>query len=160
MAIIGIQTNRENPTFTVDDFIFWMPQFTKFVATEEGMKMFNKIYSVANQKVFYSIFGSDWELAMSYVIAHYMTLIANSMQAPQGDTLQSISGNSNKGMLSFMSVGDFSKSYDLDKTVVQDQEALFWNQTGYGAAYMALLKTRGVASMLVITPNPVPGASY
>lgn len=160
MAIIGIQTNRKNPEFTAEDFSFWIPQFSKFVETKEGKKMFDKIYKVVNQKIFYSIFGADWELAMSYAIAHYITIISENMQAPQGSTLETISGGSTQGILSFMSVGDFSKSYDINKTVVQDKEALFWNRTGYGASLMALLQTKGVASILVVTPNPVPGANY
>ena len=158
MAIIGIQLNRENPEFTSDDFIFWMPQYSKFIATTEGQKYFNKIYTLVNNKIFYSIFGSDWELAMSYAIAHYFTLIANQMQAPSGDTLQGIAGGATRGVLSSMSVGSFSKTYDLDKSMLTEDEAMFWNQTSFGAALMALLKTKAVPSILVVTSNPIPGA--
>ena len=158
MAIIGIQLNRENPEFTSDDFIFWMPQYSKFIATVEGQKYFNKIYTLVNNKIFYSIFGSDWELAMSYAIAHYFTLIANQIQAPSGDTLQGIAGGATHGVLSSMSVGSFSKSYDLSKSMLSEDEAMFWNQTSFGAALMALLKTKAVPSILVVTSNPIPGA--
>ena len=158
MAIIGIQLNRENPEFTSDDFIFWMPQYSKFIATSEGQRYFNKIYTLVNNKIFYSIFGSDWELAMSYAIAHYLTLIANQIQAPSGDTLQGIAGGATHGVLSSMSVGSFSKTYDLDKSMLTEDEAMFWNQTSFGAALMALLKTKAVPSILVVTSNPIPGA--
>ena len=158
MAIIGIQLNRENPEFTSDDFIFWMPQYSKFIATVEGQKYFNKIYTLVNNKIFYSIFGSDWELAMSYAIAHYFTLIANQMQAPSGDTLQGIAGGATHGVLSSMTVGSFSKTYHLDKSMLTEDEAMFWNQTSFGAALMALLKTKAVPSILVVTSNPIPGA--
>ena len=158
MAIIGIQLNRENPEFTSDDFIFWMPQYSKFIATVEGQKYFNKIYTLVNNKIFYSIFGSDWELAMSYAIAHYFTLIANQMQAPSGDTLQGIAGGATHGVLSSMTVGSFTKTYDLDKSMLTEDEAMFWNQTSFGAALMALLKTKAVPSILVVTSNPIPGA--
>lgn len=158
MAIIGIQLNRENPEFTSDDFIFWMPQYSKFIATSEGQKYFNKIYTLVNNKIFYSIFGSDWELAMSYAIAHYFTLIANQIQAPSGDTLQGIAGGATHGVLSSMTVGSFSKTYDLDKSMLTEDEAMFWNQTSFGAALMALLKTKAVPSILVVTSNPIPGA--
>lgn len=158
MAIIGIQLNRENPEFTSDDFVFWMPQYSKFIATDEGQKYFNKVYKLVNNKIFYSIFGSDWELAMSYAIAHYFTLIANQMQAPSGDTLQGIAGGATHGVLSSMSVGSFSKTYDLDKSMLTEEEAMFWNQTSYGAALMALLKTKAVPSILVVTSNPISGA--
>lgn len=159
MALIGIQLDRTNPEFTSEDFVFWMPQYAKFIATEEGQKYFNKIYSLVNNKIFKSIFGSDWELAMSYGIAHYLTIIANQIEAPSGDTLQGIAGGATHGVLSTMTVGAFSKTYELDKSMVSENEALFWNQTSYGAALMALLKTKAVPSILVVTSNPIPGAN-
>lgn len=159
MALIGIQLDRTNPAFSSEDFVFWMPQYAKFIATEEGQKYFNKIYSLVNNKIFKSIFGSDWELAMSYAIAHYLTLIANQIQAPSGDTLQGIAGGATHGVLSSMTVGSFSKTYELDKSMVSENEALFWNQTSFGAALMALLKTKAVPSILVVTSNPIPGAN-
>lgn len=159
MAIIGIQIDRDNPEFTVDDFVFWMPQFQSYMATDEGEKRFTKLYDLVNKKILKSIFGSDWELAMSYGIAHYLTLIAEQMQAPSGDTLESIAGGGvTKGVMSSMSVGGFSKSYDLGKTMVDQQEAMFWNSTSYGSALMALLKTKAVPSIMVVTSNPIPGA--
>ena len=159
MAIIGIQIDRTNPEFTAEDFTFWMPQYTKFIATTEGQKYFTKLRSVVNNKIFFSIFGTDWELAMSYAIAHYLTLIANEQQAPSGDTLQGIAGGATHGVLSSASIGAFSKSYDLSKTMVDENEALCWKQTSVGAALMALLKTKAVPSILVVTSNPGPGAN-
>lgn len=156
MAIIGINLDRKNPTFTVTDFTFWMPQYKNFMNTEEGQTYFNKIYALVNHKIFYSIFGSDWELAMSYAIAHYLTLISNQMQAPSGSTLQGIAGGGTiQGILSHASVGGFSKDYDIDKSVVSEDESKFWNQTSFGAALMALLKTKSLPSIMVVTTNPI-----
>lgn len=160
MAVIGIQLDRKNPEFTQCDFTFWMPQFKKFIDTSEGQKYFDKLYNVVNNKIFKSIFGADWELAMSYGIAHYLTLIAKQEQAPSGDTLQSIAGGgTTQGVLSSMTVGSFSKTYDIDKTIISENEAAFWNQTSYGQSLMALLKTKAVPSIFVVTSNPVPGAN-
>lgn len=159
MAIIGIQLDRKNPEFTKCDFAFWMPQYKAFLDTQEGETYFNKLYSLVNEKIYKSIFGSDWELAMSYAIAHYLTLIANQEAAPSGNTLQGIAGGgTTKGVLSSMTVGGFSKTYDIDKTMLSENEAMFWNQTSYGSALMALLKTKAVPSILVVTSNPIPGA--
>lgn len=156
MALIGITIDRRNPEFTINDFTFWMPQYTKFMATEQGQKYFNKLYEVADNKVFKSIFGTDWELAMSYCIAHYLTIIANRMGAPAGDTLEGIAGGgATQGVLSSASIGNFSKQYDIDKTISQDDEAKFWNQTSYGQAYWALLKTKAVPTMLVVTNGSI-----
>lgn len=160
MAIIGIQLDRTNPEFTIEDFTIWMPQYSKFMQTTEGQRYFAKLHTLANNKIFKSIYGSDWELAMSYCIAHYLTLISNQLQAPSGNSLQTIAGGGSiKGVISSANVGGFSKTYDIDKTVVSEEEALFWNQTSYGAALMALLKTKSVASIMVVTSNPVPGAN-
>lgn len=158
MAIIGITIDRENPTFSSDDFIFWMPQYAKFIATDDGKKHFDKLYAIANNKVFHSIFGTDWELAMSYCIAHYLTLIANRLGAPSGDSLESIAGGGNtQGVLSSASVGSFNKQYDLEKTMFDDDEAKFWNQTSYGQAYWSLLKTKAIPTMMVVTNGSIGG---
>lgn len=159
MSVIGIQLDTKNPEFTKCDFSLWMPQFKQFLATQEGEKYFDKLYKLANNKIFYSIFGSDWELAMSYCIAHYLTLIAQQQEAPVGNTLQEIAGGgTTKGVLSSMSVGSFSKSYDLGKTMLEEDEAMFWNQTSYGTSLMALLKTKAVPSIFVVTSGPILGA--
>lgn len=160
MAIIGIVTNKENPPFTIEDFTFWMPQFSNFMATLEGQRYFDKLYPIANNKIFYSIFGTDWEVAMSYCIAHYATLIGQQQQAPAGDTLAEVAGGGTiKGVLQSATIGQFNKSYDLTKTMLDSQEALFWNQTSYGAQLMALYKTKAVPSILVVTSYPIPGAN-
>ena len=152
MALIGIQINKENPAFGIDDFTFWMPQYAKYMETEDGQKHFQKIFNIINNKIFYSIFGSDWELAMSYGIAHYLTLIANQMQAPSGNTLEGIAGGGvTKGVISSATVGNFSKTYDIDKTMLSENEAMFWNQTSYGSSLMALYKTKAVPSIFVVT---------
>lgn len=157
MAIVGITLDRTNPPFTADDFLVWMPQFTKYLATEAGQKTFNKIYSVANQRVFYSIFGADWELAISYVIAHYLTLIGQQQQAPSGSTLAEIAGGgTTRGIISSASIGEFHKDYNLDYTTLNTPEALFWNQTSYGSSFIALLKTKAIPSIMVVTSNPIP----
>ena len=159
MSVIGIQLDTKNPEFTKCDFSLWMPQFKRFLATQEGEKYFDKLYKLANNKIFYSIFGSDWELAMSYCIAHYLTLIAQQQEAPVGNTLQEIAGGgTTKGVLSSMQVGSFSKTYDLGKTMLEEDEAMFWNQTSYGTSLMALLKTKAVPSIFVVTSGPIPGA--
>lgn len=160
MALIGIQLDRTNPVFTINDFTFWMPQFKKYMLTDDGISAFNNLYEIANNKIFKSIFGTDWKLAMSLCIAHYLTLIANQLQAPSGDTLETIAGGGNfKGVLSSASVGGFSKSYDIDKTLISEDESKFWNQTSFGASLMALLKTKAVPSILVVTSDNIPGAN-
>lgn len=160
MALIGTQINTKNPDFTECDFTFWMPQFKKYIATSEGKKAFDKLYTLCNKKVLYSIFGTDWELAISLAIAHYLTLIASQLQTPAGDSLEGIAGGgTTKGVLSSMTVGSFSKTYDISKTMSDEDEAKFWNQTSYGQQYYALLKTKAIPTIFVVTSNSIPGAN-
>lgn len=160
MAIIGIQLDRNNPEFIKSDFLFWMPQYTNYLNTSEGDTTFNKLKTIVNNKIFKSIFGTDWELAMSYGIAHYLTLIARNQQAPSGSSLAEIAGDGvSHGLLTNASVGSFSKSYDTSKTILSENEAMFWNQTSYGSALMVLLKTKPIPSIMVVTSNPVEGAN-
>ena len=156
MSLFGITTNKENPTFTINDFVFWQPQFKNYMETEDGRYDFNKLYQIANKKIFISIFDTDWELAMSLCIAHYLQLRANNLEVPSGSTLQEIAGGGTiKGILSNASVGQFNKAYDIDKTVLSNKESAFWNQTSYGAALMALLANKPVPSIFVVTSGPL-----
>lgn len=150
MAIIGINLDRNNPNFDIDDFFFWQPQFSKVMT----QKHFNKLKDIANQKIYKSIWGTDWEYAMSLCIAHYMELIAANYRIPATNSLQTLAGGSSyKGVVSSMSVGAYSKSLDLGNTLLTSEEAFFWNQTSYGAALMALYKTKAVPSIFVVTEN-------
>ena len=38
--------------------------------------------------------------------------------------------------------------------MISSEEAAFWNQTQYGADLMALLKTKAIPSIFVITNDP------
>lgn len=156
MPIVGIELNRDNPEFTMEDFTLWMPQFKPLMDTTDGNKYFNKLYPIANKKIFHSIYGTDWELAMCYCIAHYLTLIAQQVQAPSGSTLAGIAGGGvHKGVLSGASIGGFNKSVDFSKTMSESEETKFWNQTSYGSSLMALYKTKAVPSIFVITNSTV-----
>lgn len=157
MAIIGIETDRQNPSYTIDDFCFWIPKMSNFMHTDDGAKYFNKLYPMLDRKIFYSIFGTDWEYAISLAIAHYLTLIGNQLSRPSGSTLaEATQGGAIQGVLSSMSVGGFSKSYDFGLTIKSgEDEALFWNQTSYGISFYALMKTKAIASIfVVVNGNP------
>lgn len=155
MAIIGINIDKKNPDFSQDDFLFWIPQFKEVIENKSISESdFNKLKEIANNKIFKSIYGSDWELAMSLCIAHYIELRAANLRIPQSSDIRRLGGGSNyKGILNSYSVGSFSKSIDTQNTLVTDVEANFWNQTSYGAQLMALLKSKPVASIFVITEN-------
>ena len=157
MALIGININKENPAFTKEDFLFWMPQFANL---ENLDTLFDNLYPIANAKIFHSIFGTDWKMAMALCIAHYATLIGNNTQLPAGRSLSSIAGGgTTKGVLSSATIGSFSKTYDLDRSLISGEEYIWWNSTSYGGQLMALLKTKALPSIFVVTSGPVPGAN-
>lgn len=154
--IFGIALDRKNPEYTIEDLKFWMPSLAAFLDTDAGRVAFDNLYFIANNKIFYSIWGSDWKYAMSLCIAHYLMLIAkNAMNGNVGDTLPSVAAlDTYAGILSSMTVGSFSKSFDLAKTMIDSDDAKWWNLTSAGATLMALYKTKAAPSIFVVTPTP------
>ena len=97
---------------------------------------------------------------MSLCIAHYATIIGNQQQIAPGSTLSSIAGGGvTKGVLASASVGSFNKTYDIDKSIINDKNAVWWNSTSYGAQLMALYSTKPVPSIFVVTSDYVPGGN-
>lgn len=159
MAILGTTINRENPAFTLQDFLIWMPQFSSVTNIET---YFDNLYPIANNKIFESIFGVDWPFAISLAIAHYMWIIGqNEAKAKTGaKTLADIAGGvpTTGGIMTTASIGQFSKTYDLDRSMITGDDKVWWNQSAYGRDLMNLLATKSVATMFVVTSNPVPGS--
>lgn len=152
MAIRGVELDRTNPKFFRRDFEFWMPQFKNYVNTNEGIHAFNKLKDIANQKIYKSIFGTDWEYAMSLCIAHYLQIKGERENTLTGSTLgESLAGGTHRGILQSANIGGFSKSLDFDKTLIDSDESKFWNQTAYGSELMVLYKTKAVPSIFVVT---------
>ena len=161
--IFGITLDRTNPdTYTIDTLKFWMPQLGPYFSTEDGGEAYKKLYALANDKIFYSIWGTDWEYAMSLCIAHYITMIAKQGQNTNGDTLAAVAAaDTYNGVVSSMSVGSFNKTFDLASTLINDaDDAKWWNLTSYGAALMALYKTKAAPSIFVVTPTDGAKATH
>lgn len=156
--IFGVALDRKNPEFTIDDLKFWMPNLIPFLSTPVGQTAFDNLYEIANNKIFYSIWGTDWKYAMSLCIAHYLILIAKAAENGNvGDSLASVASlDTYAGMLGSMSVGSFSKTFDLAKTMIDSDDAKWWNLTSPGAMLMALYKTKAAPSIFVVTPTPGP----
>ena len=99
---------------------------------------------------------------MSLCIAHYMWIIGQQQKnlKEAATTLADISGGdtSTNGIMTQASVGNFSKAWDLDRSLVSGDDKVWWNKSSYGAALMALLATKSLATIFVVTTNPVPGS--
>lgn len=156
--IFGIALDRHNPPFTKADLLVFVPKLKPFLDTEAGQVAFDTLYEMANNKIFYSIWGTDWKYAMSLCIQHYLTLIAkNGQNGNVGDDLSSVATlDTYPGMLASMTVGSFTKSFDLSKTMIDSDDAKWWNLTSAGAQLMALFKTKASPSIFVVTPTPGP----
>lgn len=158
MALVGTFTDKNNPEFTIAAFTVWFPQFKRFLSTEDGQATWDVVYPIADEMIFKSIYGAIWSRAISLMIAHLMTLIAEQQQVPEGDTLSSIAGLTNtKGVMSSANVGGFSVQYDLAKTMSEEEEAKWYNLTSFGAELYTMMKTKHVPTIFVVTSNPIPG---
>lgn len=145
-----------NPAFTIEQFTVYIPEMAWFLATEKGIQMFNTYKPIADQKVYHIAWGPEWEYGMSLCIAHYIKLWAvGASQSDNGrDTTMTglASLGQPRGMITSLSVGGVSKSYDFTNTVVaKGADSAFWNRTDYGQLFYALLFVKtpfalGVAS--------------
>lgn len=187
MAIIGIDLDRKNPPYgnapkdekgrrpyNLAEFLVWMKNYKNYYImdknpesdnylmgdiTTEGGAEFNALYALANEKIFYSIFGTDWYYAMSLCIAHYSYLINIQSTVPTGNTGSTITGGGvTRGLMTSASIGGFTKSYDMQYTALTDDSIKFWNQSSYGTSLVALLKTKAIPSIMVVTNGElIPG---
>lgn len=152
MALRGIDTNRKNPPYTIDDFIFWIPNMANFIQTKEGLICFNRLYDMANNEIFFSIFGSSWQYAMSLYIAHFIYRRGKNASRNVGNTLADAAASAAyNGAITSVSVGGFSKSYDTNATTITDREAAFWNLSPYGTELYDLMSRLPIATIAVVT---------
>ena len=146
MAVIATRVDRKNPSFNKQSYKIYMPQFGDFVDTVEGDKIFQAYKVIANGKVFKSVFGVEWDYAMSLVISHYLVIWASrASQKDKGmsSNLLGIAAMGNhKGILSSYSVGEVSKSYSYDGILINEKGAEFWNRTEFGIEFYSLLTER------------------
>lgn len=159
MPVIGTYLDRKNPEYTLQDFLFWMPDFSTITTIDTT---FNNLYPIANDKVFHSIFGSDWKYAMALCIAHYATILGRRERnkKPGAKSLADLAGGGPNvnGIMSSASVGSFTKTYDLDRSLMSGDDKMWWNTTDYGAELMRLLGTKAMPSIFVAITHPIPGS--
>lgn len=148
--IYGIKLDKTNPTFSLDLYREMFPQFSNYMDTHSSM--FNYYVNIANNKIFKSIWGVDWEYAMGLCISHYIAINIQDQSAPS-NTLQGIATSSGaKGILNNYSIKNVYKSVQYDKTMSKNKDALFYNETVYGQRLMTLMETKAIPLFAVITP--------
>jgi hypothetical protein len=86
---------------------------------------------------------------MSLCIAFYMGLVVEQENKGSQSLSKLADGLQPVGRVESYSVGSLSKSMTFDSVMLNDENALFWNQNDYGRRLYALAKTKGTLSMAV-----------
>lgn len=143
MPVYKTNPRRTNPTFTKTSFLVFMPQFTNFLATTNGARVFDEFKPIVNQKVLEGAWGPEWKYGMSLALAHYIVIWARTAKIDKtiGSSLSGVASMGNQdGLLTSWTVGEVSKSYDHSKTMLEGPDAAFWNQTPFGRTFYTLWK--------------------
>lgn len=149
--------NRTNPdTYTKEIFYIYMPSMQQFVETADGTAVFNEYFKIANARCFHSIWGDEWEEAMSLLIAHFLSLWAERAAAAASSMAKTISGIAGmgrpRGVETSISAGELSKSYDYSLTTLETtKDNAFYNRTIFGQEYYARLVHKRSISIAVVT---------
>ena len=141
--VIRPRVSRKNPTFTRNQFVTFIPAMKEFIETEQGRDIFDAYKPIANSKVFKSMMGDEWYIAMSLCIAHYISLWAQNASLAERGAGATVAGVASlgqaRGLLTSLSVGEVSKSYDFSHTMLDKGiDTLFWKQTEYGLKFFAI----------------------
>ena len=144
MIIHGIPPAGKNPKFMRSTFCIYCPKLKEWVMSPENDAAYKKFLETCNSKISYAYYTDDWEYAMSLAIAHYVCITnPEYVQAIGADTAEG-------GVMSNRSVGGVSYTYDLDKTMNDNQAYKFWARTGYGNQLINLSASKGWLGVLVL----------
>jgi hypothetical protein len=143
-TVYGLPTIGKNPEFDKATFSIFVPKLKDWIYEPANEQAYQKFLDICNNKINKSVFGDDWEMAMSYAIAHYICITDPMyVQAVDGDTAVG-------GIMSSRSVNGLSYSYDLDKTITTNPAYNFWLRTGYGTQLVNLILAHGWVGVLVV----------
>lgn len=142
--IFGLPQLKSNPKFDKRTFCIYAPKLKDWVYEQANTNNYNKFLEICNKKINIGVFGVDWEMAMSFAIAHYICITDPTYAQAVG--ADSASG----GVMSSRTVGGISYSYEIDKTIASNPAYNFWLRTGYGTQLVNLALTRGWTGVLVV----------
>lgn len=147
--IIGLQKKSKNPAFEFKVFLMFFPNFKSYLSKPENLEKYNYFLDLANKRISKANFGTDWELAMSLCIAFYLGLVIEQENKGSQSLSRLAEGLSPQGRVDSYSVGNLSKNMSFDSVMLDEEDALFWNQNDYGRRLYALAKTKGTLTMMV-----------
>ncbi len=149
MPVFGLPKTYTNPEFNDTLFLMFFPNFKSYLTKEVNKDKYNYFKSLANKRIAKNRFGTDWELGMSLCIAFYLGLVVEQENKGSQSLSKLADGLQPIGRVESYSVGSLSKSMTFDSVMLNDENALFWNQNDYGRRLYALAKTKGTLSMAV-----------
>ena len=143
MGIIGLPNTATNPEFTRETFSIFIPKLKEWVHDTSNADKWNKFVDICNHKINIGFWGEDWEYAFSLAVAHYICITDPCyVESIGADTASG-------GVMGSRSVGGVNYSYDLSKTMNDNQAYKFWCRTGYGNELVTLSCNRGWVGILV-----------
>lgn len=149
MPVFGLRKNTKNPEFKDAIFLMFCPELKSYLENPDNQLKYNYFKSLANQRIKKVVFGSDWEMAMSYCIAFYLTEIIKSENEGSPSLSKLASSSNPQGRVDSYTVGSLSKSMNFESIMLTTEDALFWNQNKWGVKLFACAKNHGTLSMAV-----------
>lgn len=141
--ICGFPTPGKNPEYSKETFATYIPKLKEWVYDSAHDEQFNKFVSICGEKINIGYWQEDWEYAMSLAVAHYICITdIDYVQAIDADP-------SNGAVMSGRGIGGINYSYDLSRTMNDNQAYKFWQRTGYGTQLVALSCNRGWVGVIV-----------
>lgn len=157
--ILGKAANAVVPNkdvFTEDMFFDFMPQFQKeeiktnddgseykvrtSLVPEKALKSFIK---QANSNVLQCRWFEKWEYACALYTAHYCTLYLKQYNE-QSSSINNITSNNSSGVVSSVTLGDVSTSYDNSIITSSLTKWGIWASTPYGQQLVQEAKLLGI----------------
>lgn len=141
----NIRGGNNDNAFTVGDFIAIYPQFGEVPAAVLDMYV-----EQGNKNILQSRWHSQWKLAISLYIAHYVTLWARtSANEPLSNAEIGVKGES-KGAVMSKSIDGVSISYGQSSA---DSDLTGWGSykdTLFGQQFATMARLKGLGNMYVL----------
>ena len=143
-AILTVEI--ENDTLSdLDVLVFGNEVQSNFIAADgPGSTLYELFCNISDNKILKNIWNSDWEVAFSYCIAHYIDLINRGTQKEFGLDVQAKESGPRPIVSTINKV-----TYDYSMTTLDRSSAKFWMATEYGRFLLTLLDTKVIPTMIV-----------
>lgn len=136
---------RENPLYTLDDFLTFYPQFAGLLPDV----VLNNFLELGQACVSKQRFGKMWQLAIGLFIAHFCTLYLQNVAEPGTEAADVLNAAQAAGVVTSESADGVSYSMD---TSMLSQDLAGWaafKLTAFGSQFATIAKLVGKGGMYV-----------